>query len=75
MRCQDDWFNKFGEQAVNHFGRIHEPIKLTEYNAWRKHERYYNRRGLDQYYLYNGLTEQELPMTEEQYNNQSLVRP
>ena len=75
MRCQDDWFNKFGEQAVNHFGRIHEPIKLTEYNAWRKHERYYNPRGLDQYYWYNGLTEQELPMTEEQYNNQSLVRP
>ena len=25
MRCQSDWFQKFGEQAVNHFGRIHEP--------------------------------------------------
>ena len=30
FRCQDDWFEKFGEQAVNHFGRINEPIKLTE---------------------------------------------
>ena len=29
-RCQQDWFDKFGEQAVNYFGRIHEPIKLIE---------------------------------------------
>ena len=75
QRCADDWFIKFGDQAVNHFGRIHEPIKLTEDNAWRKNERYYNPRGLNPYYWYNGLTEQELPMTEEQYNNPSLVRP
>ena len=75
MNCQDDWFRKFGEQAVNHFGRIHEPIKLTEDNAWRKLERYYNPRNLDQFYWYNGITEQELPLTEQQYNNQSLVRP
>jgi len=75
MRCQDDWFNKFGEQAVNHFGRIHEPIKLTEENAWVKLERYYNPRDLNNFYWYNRLTEQELPMTEEQYNNPSLVRP
>ena len=75
MNCERDWFNKFGEQALNHFGRIHEPIKLTADNAWRKHERYYNPRGLDQYYWFNGLTEQELPLTEEQYNNTSLVRP
>jgi len=68
-------FKKFGDQAVNHFGRIHEPIRLTEENAWIKHERYYNPRGLDQYYWYNGLTDQELPLTEEQYNNPSLVRP
>ena len=32
MRCQDDWFRKFGDQAVNHFGRIHEPIKLKQEN-------------------------------------------
>ena len=75
MRCQSDWFDKFGEQAVKHFGRIHEPIILTEDNAWRKIERYYNPRGLNPYYWYNSLTEQELPLTEEQYNNPSLVRP
>ena len=74
-RCQQDWFDKFGERAVNHFGRIHEPIRLTEENAWIKHERYYNPRGLNPYYWYNRLTEQELPLTEEQYNNPNLVRP
>ena len=73
MRCEQDWFEKFGEQAVNHFGRIHEPIKLTEDNAWVKQNRYY--REDNRYSWYNGLTQQELPMTEEQYNNPSLVRP
>ena len=29
LRCQDDWFRKFGEQAINHFGRIHEPKRLV----------------------------------------------
>ena len=75
MNCERDWFKKFGNLALDHFGRIHEPIKLTEDNAWRKHERYYNPRNLDNYYWYNGLTEQELPMTEEQYNDENLTRP
>ena len=75
MRCEHDWFQKFGEQAVNHFGRIHEPIKLTEYNAWVKLERYYNPDNESRYYWYNRLTEDDIPMTQEQYNNPSLVRP
>ena len=33
-RCQQDWFDKFGQRAVDYFGRIHEPIRLTEDNAW-----------------------------------------
>ena len=75
MNCQNDWFAKFGEQAVNHFGRIVEPIRLTEDIAWRKLQRYWNPRDLNNFYWYNGLTEQELPLTEEQYNNDNLVRP
>ena len=74
MRCQGDWFRKFGEQAVNHFGRIVEPIKLTEENAWVKLERYYASNE-SPYYWYNRLTEDDIPMTEEQFNNTSLVRP
>ena len=32
MNCERDWFDKFGEQAVNYFGRITEPLetKLNE---------------------------------------------
>ena len=73
MNCQNDWFVKFGERAINHFGRIHEPIKLTEENAWVKQDRYY--REDNRYSWYNRLSDQELQMTQEQYNNQSLVRP
>ena len=75
LRWQDDWFQKFGEQAVNHFGRTVEPITLTEDNAWRKLQRYYNPRDLNNFYWYNRLTEQELPMTEIEYNNPNLIRP
>ena len=75
FRCQDDWFEKFGEQAINHFGRIHAPIKLTEENAWVKLERYYNPANESRYHWYNRLTEDDIPMTQEQYNNPDLVRP
>ena len=72
-RCQQDWFDKFGQRAVDYFGRIHEPIKLTEDNAWVKLERYY--REDNRYSWYNRVTEQERPLTEEQYNDDELTRP
>jgi len=36
MNCQDDWFRKFGEQALNHFGRLTEPKRTECDNAWYK---------------------------------------
>ena len=73
QRCGDDWFIKFGERAVNHFGRIHEPIKLTEENAWFKYRDWRNEG--DRFYFANQLSEQRIPITEEQYNDANLVRP
>ena len=73
MNCQNDWFVKFGERAVNHFGRIVEPIKLTEENAWYKYRDWRN--DGDRFYFANQLSEQQIPITEEQYNNPDLVRP
>ena len=70
MQCERDWFNKFGEQAINHFGRIHEPIKLTADNAWR------NRRDWGdntRFYAYNRLTKEERPITEQQYYDNSFT--
>ncbi len=77
MNCERDWFNKFGEQALNHFGRIHEPIKLTEENAWVKDYDYdwdAEDRQSNWHWL-NTLTNQRIPITREQYNDDNLVRP
>ncbi len=77
MNCERDWFNKFGEQALNHFGRIHEPIKLTEENAWVKDYDYdwdAEDRQSNWHWL-NTLTNQRIPITKEQYNDDNLVRP
>ena len=72
MNCERDWFEKFGEQAVNHFGRIHEPIKLTEDNAWYKE---YDWRNGTNHYFVNDLLGQRIPITREQYQDRNLTRP
>ena len=36
LRCQDDWFDTNGNNAINHFGRLEHPIILTEENGWRQ---------------------------------------
>ena len=73
MNCERDWFNKFGEQALNHFGRIHEPIKLTEDEAWFKFRDW--RSDEDRYYFRNRLNDQCIRITEQQYNDDSFTRP
>ena len=34
--CQADWWAKHGTRAIDHFGRLHNPIRLTNENAWKK---------------------------------------
>ena len=77
MNCERDWFNKFGELALNHFGRIVEPIRLTEENAWVK-DYDYDWEAEDRqsnWHWLNTLTNQRIPITKEQYNDDNLVRP
>tara|TARA_R100001480_G_scaffold89670_1_gene96483 strand:+ start:36 stop:416 length:381 start_codon:yes stop_codon:yes gene_type:complete len=74
LNCQNDWFNDFGDKAIDHFGRLTEPKHLTEENAWRKD--YDWRHGVDEdniYYYYNPLTKERRPLTEEQYNDNSYT--
>jgi len=76
MNCERDWFDKFGNLALDHFGRIHEPIKLTEENAWTKDYDYDWQSGTRSNWCWvNHLNNQRIPMTKEQYDNPSLVRP
>ena len=75
-RCWPDWFDKFGERAVNHFGRIHEPIKLTEENAWYKDYDYDWQSSITSNHRFvNKITKEVRPITEQQYNNTDLIRP
>ena len=76
MACERDWFTKFGELALNHFGRIHAPIKMTIDNAWVKDTDYNTRKNeFDIYYFRYKITDECRPLTREQYNNTNLVRP
>ena len=72
LNCERDWFEKFGEQAINHFGRIVEPKKLMCDNAWYKE--YDWRNGINHYFV-NDLLGQRIPITSEQYNDKNLIRP
>ena len=74
MRCQEDWFQKFGEQAINHFGRIHEPKKLAPENAWRKtYGQYDNTNSRWNYIIENRLLGESRPITTEQYEDDNFT--
>ena len=76
--CQGDWWAKHGTAAVDHFGRIHEAIILTEENAWKKDFEYNwdNGHSYNTYYFLNGLTNERIPLTETQWrdNNYTIER-
>mgnify|MGYP003658170449 FL=1 len=74
MRCEGDWFRKFGEQAVNHFGRITEPKKLVPENAWFKtYGDYDNTNNRWNYVIENRLLGERRPITEQQYEDDSFT--
>ena len=73
MNCWNDWFNDFGDNAINYFGRTTEPKHLMEQNAWVKRydwdSSYQNR-----FYVYcNSITNEQRPLTEEQYNDDNYT--
>jgi len=73
--CQTQWFNKFGNQAIDHFGRTTEPKILTEQNAWYKSiDWQLDDDNEHRYYSFNPLTKEQRPLTKEQYkdNNYTL---
>ena len=72
MQCERDWFNTYGQRALQHFGMITQPKVLTQDNAWRV-QRDWRREGNDQYYAYNHLTEERRPITQQQYNDDTNI--
>ena len=73
LKCQNDWLNKYGDRAIDHFGRLTTAKHLTEENAWSKNidwDRDYNNR---QYIYVNGITKEQRPLTEEQFRDKSYT--
>ena len=76
--CRDDWFNKFGKLAVDHFGRIYEPKRTDASGAWYKDYDYvYNPNGSHRvnHRFVNDLLGERRPITEQQYNDDNLTQP
>jgi len=74
-RCYNDWFHKYGTQAVDHFGRLKEVKHLREDNAWVKRFRweYERRNGAPEHYYLNMITKEQRPLTESQYNDSNYT--
>ena len=72
--CQADWFNKFGNMAINHFGRIHEPKRVGCDSAWYKHSVWLNYNNSN-YYFVNDLLGERIPITDEQYQDENYTTP
>ena len=78
MICQNDWFDKFGKLALDHFGRIHEPKRTDASGAWYKDHRYNYNNGSNSnwdHFLVNDLLGQRIPITEQQYNDDNYTTP
>jgi len=74
MQCMYDWFNVYGQRALQHFGMITQPRVLTRDNAWRKRYDWRSQaEGGYQHYVYNHLTEEQRPITEQQYDNDQTI--
>ena len=77
QQCQYDWITKFGNLAVDHFGRLHEPKRVGCDSAWHKicdWNSTYNG-GTPRHYFVNDLLGERIPITETQYNDESFVSP
>ena len=78
QRCEHDWIDKFGQRAVDHFGRIHEPKRVGCDTAWYKDYKYNYNNGSDHnydHYFVNDLLGKRIPITQQQYDDTNLVRP
>jgi hypothetical protein len=67
LTCQNDWWATHGQHAIDHFGRLHNPIILTEDNAWREvyNNGYWEDNTQARYHEVNMITKEERPLTTE----------
>ena len=68
MICQNDWFKKFGNLALDHFGRIHEPKRNDCDSAWYKDYKWHSS-GNHIHYIANDLLGRRIAISAQQYEN------
>ena len=75
LNCANDWFEEFGNRAIDYFGRLTQPKAMTPENSWIKRERYNWERDehVSTYYYRNVCTNEERPLTEQQYNDDNYT--
>ena len=74
LNCQDNWFGKFGDMAIDRFGRIHEPKRVGCDSAWYKDYTWRGGGNHDHYFI-NDLLGQRISITQQQYDDQNLRTP
>ena len=74
LGCQDDWFRKFGNRAIDHFGRTHEPKRTDASGAWYKDYRWNRDTDSSRYnhYFVNDLLGEKIPISQAQYNDENF---
>ena len=78
LGCQDDWFRKFGNNAIDHFGRTHEPKRADASGAWYKDYKYDHSNGSGTtytHYFINDLLGERRLITQQQYDDTNLRTP
>ena len=72
LNCQNDWSKEYMDRAVDYFGRLRERKAMTPENSWTKRQRYSweEDRHISTYYFRNVCTNEERPITEQQYNDE-----
>ena len=72
QRCEYDWLDKFGQRAVDHFGRIHEPKRTGCDSAWYK-DYTWGHNGNHEHYFINDLLGERIAITQAQYNDENYT--
>ena len=71
LSCWTDWFMKHGTRAIDHFGRLHNPIRLTQENALTKDYNWHDNGS--EHFFRNKLTSERIPLTEAQYDDNNYT--
>jgi len=79
LNCQNDWLKEHIEHALDHFGRVTQPKKVSCDQAWYKDYKYnydhINNRSNNTHFFVNDLLGQRIRITEQQYDDHNITTP